>query len=46
MLNSETDRLDYGEQLRPPDGYELEAAIATLTYSDLYTLLNSHRPML
>ena len=39
MLNSEKDRLDYGEQLRPPAGYELEAAIATTYTLDLNTLL-------
>lgn len=39
MLIPETNRLDYGEQLNPPEGYELDSAIATSYSLDLNTLL-------
>lgn len=39
MLRPETDRLDYGEQLNPPVGYELDSAIATTYSLDLNALL-------
>ena len=39
MLAPESNRLDYGEQLNPPEGYELDAAIATSYSVDLNTLL-------
>lgn len=39
MLIPELDRLDYGEQLNPPEGYELDSAIATTYSLDLSTLL-------
>jgi len=39
MLAPESDRLDYGEQLTPPVGYELHSAIATTYSLDLNALL-------
>ena len=39
MLDPNTNRLDYGEQLNPPLGYELDSAIATTYSLDLETLL-------
>ena len=39
MLSPDNNRLDYGEQLRAPEGYELDAAIATSFSVDLDTLL-------
>ena len=39
MLSPEKDRLDYGEQLNPPEGYELDSAIATSYSLDLDALL-------
>jgi len=39
MLVPDSNRLDYGEQLNPPEGYELSAAIATSYSVDLNTLL-------
>ena len=39
MLLPDKDRLDYGEQLIPPEGYELTNAIATTYSLDLNTLL-------
>jgi hypothetical protein len=39
MLTPESDRLDYGKQLNPPEGYELDSAIATTYSLDLNTLL-------
>lgn len=38
MLKLETDRLDYGDQLRAPPGYVLHSAIATTYSLDLETL--------
>jgi hypothetical protein len=40
MLDCKTDRLDYGEILQPPEGYELENAIATTYSADLSTALS------
>jgi len=39
MLKPDVDRLDYGEQLCPPKGFELDAAIATTYNLDLNALL-------
>lgn len=39
MLDARANRLDYGEQLMPPEGYELDAAIATSYSLDLNALL-------
>lgn len=39
MLKPDLNRLDYGEQLVPPAGYELDAAIATTYSLDLNALL-------
>lgn len=39
MLNPESDRLYYGEQLTPPDGYTFDSAIATTYSLDLDALL-------
>lgn len=39
MLAPDRNRLDYGEQLQAPEGYELDAAIATSYSVDLDTLL-------
>ncbi|GJH21785.1 hypothetical protein CBA19CS22_34605 [Caballeronia novacaledonica] len=38
MLKLETDRLDYGDQLRAPDGYRLHSALTTTYSLDLETL--------
>lgn len=40
MLDCRRDRLDYGEQLRPPDGYRFDRAIAATYSADLGTLLS------
>lgn len=40
MLDSKRNRLDYGELLRPPDGYRFEQAVATTYSGDLGTLLS------
>ena len=29
MLNTKKDRLDYGQELAPPEGYIIDAAVAT-----------------
>lgn len=39
MLAPEVDRLDYGEQLNPPPGFEIDVAIATTYSLDLNALL-------
>ena len=39
MLAPEFDRLDYGEQLNPPAGFEIDVAIATTYSLDLNALL-------
>ncbi len=39
MLDCKHDRLDYGELLRPPQGYRLDQAVATTYSADLGTLL-------
>ncbi len=39
MLSPESNRLDYGEQLNPPEDFELDAAIACSYSVDLNTLL-------
>ena len=39
MLNPESDRLDYGELLTPPEDYELDFALATTYSLDLDTLV-------
>lgn len=39
MLNPESHRMDYGEHLSPPAGYELDCAIATTYSLDLDALL-------
>jgi len=39
MLAPEVDRLDYGEQLNPPLGFEIDVAIATTYSLDLNALL-------
>lgn len=39
MLSPNKNRLDYGEHLIPPKGYELARAIATTFSLDLNTLL-------
>lgn len=39
MLDSRNDRLDYGAELAPPDGFELDAAVATTYSLDLNALL-------
>lgn len=39
MLNPKKDRLDYGEQLIPPQGYELDFAIGTTYSLNLETLM-------
>lgn len=40
MLDCKRNRLDYGELLRPPDGYRFEQAVATTYSADLSTLLS------
>lgn len=40
MFDCRSNRLDYGKMLQPPDGYELESAIATTYSADLGTLLS------
>lgn len=39
MLNPGNDRVDYGEKLRPPEGYQLSYALATTYTLELDTLL-------
>lgn len=39
MLSPDKNRLDYGDQLNPPPGYEFDAAIATTFSVDMNTLL-------
>lgn len=39
MLHPRNDRIDYGEQLIPPEGYELSRAIGTTYSLDLETLM-------
>lgn len=39
MLHPKNDRIDYGEQLIPPDGYELVKAVGTTYSLDLETLM-------
>ena len=39
MLEPKNDRLCYGEQLIPPDGFDFDAAIATTYSLDLNALL-------
>lgn len=39
MLSLTADRLDYGEQLRAPDGYKLDSALATTYSLDLDSLI-------
>ncbi|MFW9940375.1 MAG: phospholipase D family protein [Candidatus Thorarchaeota archaeon] len=39
MLNPKKDRIDFGEQLIPPEGYELDFAVCTTYSLDLQTLL-------
>ena len=39
MLHPKNDQIDYGEQLIPPDGYELERAIGTTYSLDLEALM-------
>jgi HKD family nuclease len=39
MLHPKYDRIDYGEQLIPPDGYDLAQAIGTTYSLDLETLM-------
>lgn len=39
MLSPSKNRLDYGEQLNPPSGYEFDAAVATSFSLDMDTLL-------
>lgn len=39
MLNAQNNRLDYGELLQPPSGYELDSAVATTYSLDLEALL-------
>lgn len=40
MLNCRTNRLDYGELLRPEEGYEFDCGIAATYSADLSTLLS------
>ena len=40
MLDCKTNRLDYGELLCPPSGFQLDQAIATTYSADLATLLS------
>ncbi|WP_417517897.1 hypothetical protein [Marinobacter sp.] len=40
MLNPKTERVDYGWELRPPEGYELDSAIAATYTLDLGALLS------
>ena len=40
MLDCKKDRLDYGELLRPPEGYRLDNAFTTTYSADLGTLLS------
>jgi hypothetical protein len=40
MLDCQTNRLDYGELLRPPEGFALDRAVATTFSADLGTLLS------
>lgn len=40
MLDCKGNRLDYGELLCPPDGYEFDLAVATTYSADLGTLLS------
>ena len=39
MLDVKKDRLDYGELLMPPEGFQLSSGIATTYSLDLHTLL-------
>ena len=39
MLNFRNDTLDYGQQLNPPPGYQLERAVCTTYSLDLLSLL-------
>ena len=39
MLHPKNDRIDYGEQLIPPEGYELTQAIGTSYSLDLEALM-------
>ncbi len=39
MLHPKNNRIDYGEQLIPPDGYELAHAIGTTYSLDLEALM-------
>lgn len=39
MLDARNDRLDYGELLSPPEGYQLERAVGTTYSVDLETLM-------
>tara|TARA_R110001583_G_C5666419_1_gene410236 strand:- start:6653 stop:8578 length:1926 start_codon:yes stop_codon:yes gene_type:complete len=39
MLNTKKDRLDYGQELAPPEGYIIDAAVATTYSLDLNALL-------
>ncbi|MBT2788024.1 MULTISPECIES: hypothetical protein [unclassified Halomonas] len=40
MLNPKTERVDYGLELRPPEGYELDSAMAATYTLDLDALLS------
>lgn len=40
MLDCRRDRLDYGEQLRPPNGYRLDRAMVATYSADLGTVLS------
>ena len=40
MLNPKSERVDYGWELRPPEGYELDSAIAATYTLDLDALLS------
>ena len=40
MLNPKAERVDYGWELRPPEGYELDSAIAATYTLDLDALLS------
>ena len=39
MLHPKKDRIDYGEQLIPPEGYDLDFAVGTTYSLDLETLI-------
>lgn len=39
MLSPKDDRVDYGDKLRPPQGFELNCALATSFTLDLETLM-------